>query len=52
MELVGQHYCLIKAHHIERVIKSLKTELSMILGDGTFPDSEIEERILIEHTLS
>ena len=52
MELFGQHYRLIKAHHIERVIESLKTELSMVLGDGTFPDSENEQRILIEHTLS
>ena len=52
MELVGQHFRLIKAHHIERVIESLKTELSMVLGDGTVPDSEVEERVLIEHALS
>ena len=43
---------LIKAHHIERVIESLKTELSMVLVDGTFPKSESEERVLIEHVLS
>ena len=32
--------------------QSLKTELSMVLGDGTFPDSEIKERILSEYALS
>lgn len=51
VELVGQHYRLIKAHHIERVIESLKTELSIVLSDGTFPESEDEERILIDRTL-
>ena len=52
MELVGQHCRLIKAHHIERVIESLKIELSMVQGDGTFPKSESKEQVLIKHALS
>ena len=50
VELVGQHYRLIKTHHIDRAVESLKTELSMVLCDGTFPESE--EQILIDHALS
>ena len=43
---------MIKTHHIERVIESLKTELAIVLDDGTVPDSETQEKDLIEPALS
>ena len=52
VELVKKLFRLIKVHHIKRVVESLKIEFSIVLGDGTVPNSEMEECILIEHTLS
>ena len=45
VELVRQFFRLIKVHHIKRVVESLKIEFSMVLGDGTVPDSKMEECI-------